>query len=74
MGGVEGALARAADAVLERLLPAERAAARRLLMRMVTADGTRARRPEPELLAGDDAARAALEALVRGRLVIASQN
>ena len=45
LGGVSGALARHADGVLERLLPAQREAARTVLLRLVTADGTRARRP-----------------------------
>jgi formylglycine-generating enzyme required for sulfatase activity len=40
-------------------------------MRLVTADGTRARRSEAELLA-DSSERPALEALVRGRIVVAN--
>jgi formylglycine-generating enzyme required for sulfatase activity len=70
-GGVAGALARHADGVLAALAPAERAAARRLLLRLVTGEGTRARAPLGDLAGGDAAARAALEALVRGRLVVA---
>jgi serine/threonine protein kinase/formylglycine-generating enzyme required for sulfatase activity len=73
VGGVAGALARHADAVLASLLPHERAAARRILMRLVTLAGTRARRTEEELIASDPAARAALEALVRGRLLSARE-
>ncbi|MCK6592733.1 MAG: protein kinase, partial [Polyangiaceae bacterium] len=73
VGGVAGALARHADAVLASLFPHERAAARRILMRLVTLEGTRARRTEEELIANDPAARAALEALVRGRLLSARE-
>jgi eukaryotic-like serine/threonine-protein kinase len=74
IGGVEGALARHADGVIDRMLPAQRKAARSILLRLVTIDGTRARRTEDELLTGNrGAARAALEALVRGRLVVARQ-
>jgi serine/threonine protein kinase/formylglycine-generating enzyme required for sulfatase activity len=75
LGGVEGALARHADRVLEALDADERDAAHRLLLRLVTADGTRARRTESELLTRgehDRAERAALEALVRGRIVVAN--
>jgi eukaryotic-like serine/threonine-protein kinase len=68
IGGVKGALARHADGVLDSLLPEQRAAARKLLLRLVTAERTRARRSADELAAFD---RAALDALVRGRLVVA---
>ncbi len=73
-GGVEGALARHADRLLAGLDADGRDAARRLLLRLVTADGTRARRTAAELL-GEEALRgerAALEALVRGRIVVAN--
>ena len=69
MGGVAGALAGHADSVLAALPPAEVAAARRALARLVTADGTRARRSATELGASDPHVRAALDALVRGRLL-----
>ncbi|WP_224372615.1 bifunctional serine/threonine-protein kinase/formylglycine-generating enzyme family protein [Hyalangium versicolor] len=70
MGGVAGALSRHADGVLMRLKPAEREAARRLLIRLVTAEGTRVERGEEELLeASNEASRAALRALVEGRLL-----
>lgn len=72
LGGVEGALVRHADGVLARLGPDARLGARRVLMRLVTLDGTRARRAEPELVQ-DGAERAALDALVAGRLVVASE-
>jgi hypothetical protein len=64
LGGVEGALTRHADQLLTGLGARERDAARRILLRLVTAEGTRARRSEAELLsegAGRDAERAALE-------------
>jgi len=73
MGGVRGALARHADGVLDRLLPAQRAAARRLLPRLITLEGTRARRTEEELTATTPDDKAALAALVRGRLLFASE-
>jgi formylglycine-generating enzyme required for sulfatase activity len=71
MGGPAGALARHADGVLVSLVPAERTAAQRMLLELVTAEGTRARKSDVELVRSDDGARAALEALVRGRLVVA---
>jgi formylglycine-generating enzyme required for sulfatase activity len=73
IGGVSGALASYADQVITALAAAERAAARRILLALVTADGTRATRVRGELtVASDDAAAAtALEALVNGRLVVA---
>jgi eukaryotic-like serine/threonine-protein kinase len=70
LGGGGGALADHADLVVNRLLPVERAAARRILLRLVTAEGTRARREAAELDRSPDG-QAALEALVRGRLVVA---
>jgi len=75
VGGVAGALARHADRVLAGLDADAQDAARRILLRLVTAEGTRARRVESELLTqGDDheAERTALEALVRGRIVVAN--
>jgi hypothetical protein len=73
LGGVEGALALHADAVLAALPPAQAAAARRILTKLVTPAGTRARRGEAELTGGDAAAVAALDALVRGRLLVAHE-
>src|SRR3954468_17120020 len=75
LGGVAGALARHADRLLDGLRADEREAARRILLRLVTAQGTRTRRPKAELLsdgANRDAERTALEALIRGRIVVAS--
>jgi serine/threonine protein kinase/formylglycine-generating enzyme required for sulfatase activity len=87
LGGVGGALTRHADRVLAALGRDAEDAARRVLLRLVTAEGTRARRSEAELVTGcggpdtghpgsenrvRDAERAALEALVRGRIVVAN--
>ena len=75
LGGVGGALTRHADWLLATLGAAERDAARRILLRLVTAEGTRARRPEAELLSGEperEVERRALEVLVRGRIVVAN--
>jgi eukaryotic-like serine/threonine-protein kinase len=75
LGGVGGALTRHADRFLAGLGSDERDAARRILLRLVTAEGTRARRPQAELVtegAGRDAERAALEVLVRGRILVAN--
>ncbi len=71
LGGVEGCLARHADSLLQALSPAQQDAARALLMALVTAEGTRSRRTCAELTRGRPAALEALEALVRGRLVVA---
>jgi formylglycine-generating enzyme required for sulfatase activity len=75
IGGVAGALARHADAVIAALGSAEQAAARSILVRLVTAEGTRARRTPGELVRGlgDPVAGPALEALIRGRLVVARE-
>ncbi|MCP3058742.1 SUMF1/EgtB/PvdO family nonheme iron enzyme [Myxococcus sp. K38C18041901] len=75
LGGVEGALARHADAVVDRLRPEQRPRARELLLELVTSEGTRLRRTRDELLRGsdDDAGRAVLDGLVRGRLLTASE-
>ncbi len=73
LGGVAGALSRHADTLLAGLPSSERAAARALLLRLVSADGTRVRRTGDELVLQDAPARAALEALVRGRIVVARE-
>ena len=72
IGGVAGALARHADGVVERLASEHQSAARRVLVRLVTAEGTRARRTAAEL-GRDTAANAALEALIQGRLIVARE-
>jgi serine/threonine protein kinase/formylglycine-generating enzyme required for sulfatase activity len=75
LGGVEGALARHADAVVARLRPEQRPRARELLLELVTPEGTRLRRTREELLRGPDDAtgRAVLDGLVRGRLLTAGE-
>ncbi|KFE64800.1 bifunctional serine/threonine-protein kinase/formylglycine-generating enzyme family protein [Hyalangium minutum] len=73
LGGVSGALARHADGVVEALPAEQQRAARSLLLRLVTNEGTRARRSADELCGDDTRYRAALEALVRGRLVTARE-
>jgi serine/threonine protein kinase/formylglycine-generating enzyme required for sulfatase activity len=78
LGGVGGALTRHADRLLAGLNTDERDAARRIVLRLVTVEGTRLRRSKAELLtdgpAGDTAVaeRTALEALVRGRVLVAN--
>jgi formylglycine-generating enzyme required for sulfatase activity len=69
MGGVAGALARHADGVMDSLPADVRGPARRALRRLVSAVGTRVRRTEAELAAGDGTRRA-LESLVKGRLLV----
>ena len=73
IGGVTGALARHGDAAIAELIPEQRVAARRVLMRLVSVDDTRAVRTEDELVAGSAPAQAALKALVRSRLVVARE-
>ncbi len=73
IGGVTGALARHADGTLAQLLPAQRRAGRRVLMRLVTLEDTRASLTEDELTAGEPPAKAALGALVNARLVVARE-
>ncbi|WP_235880426.1 bifunctional serine/threonine-protein kinase/formylglycine-generating enzyme family protein [Polyangium aurulentum] len=72
IGGVAGALARHADHVVFGLPPEERRAARRILTSLVTLEGTRAKATEEELALGESGLRA-LEALVRGRLLVAHE-
>lgn len=73
IGGVMGALARHADHLIGSLPPERRPVARRLLMSLVTMDGTRARRTAEELTWNDSSARSVLELLVRGRLLVARE-
>ncbi|ADO75599.1 bifunctional serine/threonine-protein kinase/formylglycine-generating enzyme family protein [Stigmatella aurantiaca] len=73
LGGVSGALARHADGAVDSLLPDQRVAARGVLLRLITADGTRARKTDRELVGADPRYRAALEALVRARLLVARE-
>lgn len=70
IGGVAGALARHADQVILSLSVDRRAAARRILLQLVSVEGTRVRRTSDELGEGQ-ACRQALDALVRGRMISA---
>ncbi len=74
IGGVSGALARHADAVLVALGASERAVARSILLRLVSVDDTRTRRTEDELRIMSPLAPAVLDALVRGRLLVVSES
>src|SRR5262249_19760476 len=73
--GVTGALTRHADQLLAGLHASERDAARRILLRLVTVEGTRTRRTKAELISDGpehDAEQSALEGLVRGRVLVAN--
>jgi formylglycine-generating enzyme required for sulfatase activity len=74
IGGAESAIARHGDLVLSLLSAEERRAARRVLLALVSPGETRARRSREELVAaGEGAGERALEALVRGRIVVAGE-
>lgn len=70
IGGVGGALARHADAVIAGLSDHGKGAARRALSALVTPEGTRARQPADALGPPSHARDEALDALVRGRLLV----
>ena len=67
IGGVGGALARHADGVIAAMPPDVRAAARRVLVRLVGRDGTRIRAGLPD---GARERPVAVDGLVAGRLVV----
>ncbi len=72
MGGVAGCLARHADGLVDGLAPDQVRAARSLLLRLVTPQGTRRVTPRSRLLEGlGDGAPEVLDLLVRERLVLA---
>jgi len=72
MGGVAGSLVHHAEGVLEGLSEGQLDAARPLMLRLVTVEGTRKVVPRVELLADlPAAAEEVLDRLVEGRLVIA---
>ncbi|MCA9719912.1 MAG: SUMF1/EgtB/PvdO family nonheme iron enzyme, partial [Myxococcales bacterium] len=73
IGGVTGALARHADGLLASLNATQRLAARKLLMRLVTIDDTRASLGADDLEDIHEAAKSALEAMVHGRLLVARE-
>jgi eukaryotic-like serine/threonine-protein kinase len=72
IGGLEGALGAHADATLEKMTPAQKRAARRLMLALLTVERTRRRREDRELALSDSDSRTALDALVRARLVVAN--
>ena len=74
MGRVGGALGLHGDRVLRRLSPEGRNAAREILLSLVSAQGTRRRRTEAELIASNPSAPAALSALREGRLLSPSED
>jgi formylglycine-generating enzyme required for sulfatase activity len=71
IGSVAGALARHADAVVDALSPQERVAARHVLLKLAHTAHTRARRTFAELSGDRPEMRRAIDALVRGRLIVA---
>ena len=75
LGGLSGALSRHADAVIRGLRPEQRAVARELLCRLVTAERTRASTERRELVGafGQDAG-AVIDTLIRGRLIEARES
>ncbi|WNG33016.1 SUMF1/EgtB/PvdO family nonheme iron enzyme [Archangium violaceum] len=73
LGGVAGALAKHADEAVARLLPDQRTVARGVLLRLITAEGTRARKTDQELVGDDPRHRTVLESLVRARLLVARE-
>jgi serine/threonine protein kinase len=73
IGSVSGALARHADSVLNGLGGEEKTAARRVLLSLTHMKRTRARRTWDELGGHQPAVRSAIDALVRGRLIVARQ-
>jgi eukaryotic-like serine/threonine-protein kinase len=70
IGGVAGALARHADAVILGMTAVQRSAARRVLFALVSQQGTPVRRRDDELGVADAATRTALNGLVNGRLLV----
>ncbi|MFH2005633.1 MAG: protein kinase [bacterium] len=71
VGGVAGALAHHADGVLQGLPPKELQLTRHLLLRLVTAEGTRVVLPVSEAVAGlGDGAASLLQRLVEARIVL----
>ncbi|UQA63512.1 SUMF1/EgtB/PvdO family nonheme iron enzyme [Polyangium aurulentum] len=73
IGGVAGALARHADRVVLGLPAEQREAARLILVDLVSIEGTRAYRTEIEIVQSHPGAKQALDALVRGRLLVAHE-
>lgn len=74
IGGVHGALAVQAEAVLAGLSPTGRKLVRRILLQLVTAEGTRAVVDRADLLASSPQAAAVLGSLVEARLVVVHED
>ncbi|MBK7534954.1 MAG: protein kinase [Myxococcales bacterium] len=74
LGGVHGALAGQADAVLAGLSSAGRKLVRAILLRLVTSAGTRAVVERADLLATSPEAGAVLSSLVQARLVVVNED
>ncbi len=74
IGGVSGSLARHADRIYANLSASKQSAVRRMMSKLVTVQGTRARRFAEELLTDSPNDQDALDALVNGRLVIARED
>lgn len=70
MGGATGALARHAERVMSGFSEAEVTVARRVLLRLVTADGNRRVMPTEEVVAGDPDAEKVVGQLVESRLLL----
>ncbi|MBP9208137.1 MAG: protein kinase [Kofleriaceae bacterium] len=75
LGGVGGALAQHAEAVLAEMTPAQQGVVREIFRHLVTADGTRAVMSRAELLqvAGGAPAEPVIEALITARLLQAQE-
>ncbi len=74
LGGVTGALSRHADNVYNSLPVPMRDAAKRVILELVTARRTRARKTEKELNPdNEDGIRKAIDAMVSGRLLVARE-
>ncbi|MEM9489939.1 MAG: WD40 repeat domain-containing protein, partial [Myxococcota bacterium] len=76
LGGVGGALAQHAEETLSDMTAEQQGLVREAFRQLVTADGTRAilsRRDLLQMLGGDESAEMALEALIRARLLVASE-
>jgi formylglycine-generating enzyme required for sulfatase activity len=74
IGGMDGALSRHADELVARMTPSDREVTRRVLLHLLTEEGTRARRTQEELTSLDQRAETVLDTLVRGRLVVAKDS
>ncbi len=74
LGGVAGALSRHADQVIAQLSEIQRVAARRILLALLTSEGTRRRRSQSELGLTGNTEHTTLDALLRSRLIVARES